>query len=563
MKKWFTLVELIVVITILAILWTISYVSFWWFTMSARDSSRISDVKNIETVLETFKLNTWIYPKPTNPVSINYSWWTVFWQGTFWKDSRTQLWTKWNISNIPLDPLFDTEYSYSVQSTNRSYNISYIIEWDLALNNNTSKKAFAEWETREVLNIVKWNYNWQVTHTSTWWKVYVFAIPSLILSDLSNTNILQTTDKYVYNKELNIAASYSWKINSVWTFAFTPKLVFSWSNLPKTPYELKNTILNLKDAITWTYLYSKPEYRDLVELDINNSTDLINWWERYINNELWWRIQLTYAKTCKEIQNSDENRWTGIYTIAPNWYNKIEVYCDMVTDWGWWTRVKKWDRINRLTEWTDITKTKWIYWSEVMLTYTRYGKIRKNIGWTWTTIDMTWKKFWYQYQKFQTQQTEEAWLCWEHTNISDLITHITSWSWGDCSRSCQRNDPNDPNSWCNTSLEYTDIQLDDLWEDIWLPDDKVISWFDDDPCINNWYKNTDRNISWSADWRMSHRIDSTTSLITLWGDSPRCDWIVWRKWWLDDRWTTWLNERWIDDTAAFESWFDTEEIWVR
>ena len=43
-KKAFTLVELIVVITILAILWTIAFISLQWYSRDSRDSVRISDM---------------------------------------------------------------------------------------------------------------------------------------------------------------------------------------------------------------------------------------------------------------------------------------------------------------------------------------------------------------------------------------------------------------------------------------------------------------------------------------------------------------------------------------
>ena len=47
-KKAFTLVELIVVITILAILSTIGFLSLQWFTLTSRDSVRITDISNIK-----------------------------------------------------------------------------------------------------------------------------------------------------------------------------------------------------------------------------------------------------------------------------------------------------------------------------------------------------------------------------------------------------------------------------------------------------------------------------------------------------------------------------------
>ena len=46
-KRAFTLVELIVVITILAILWTIAFISLQWYSKDARDSTRITDIGNL------------------------------------------------------------------------------------------------------------------------------------------------------------------------------------------------------------------------------------------------------------------------------------------------------------------------------------------------------------------------------------------------------------------------------------------------------------------------------------------------------------------------------------
>jgi len=79
-KKWFTLVELIVVITILAILWTIAFLSFQWYSRDARDSKRTSDVNNMKTTLELFNVNTWKYPSPDSLSTISYSWDTVWYQ---------------------------------------------------------------------------------------------------------------------------------------------------------------------------------------------------------------------------------------------------------------------------------------------------------------------------------------------------------------------------------------------------------------------------------------------------------------------------------------------------
>ena len=78
-KGGFTLVELIVVITILAILWTIAFMSFQWYSRDARDWTRVSDMWNMMTSLELFQIAGWTYPEPTWWVLITYSWSIEVW----------------------------------------------------------------------------------------------------------------------------------------------------------------------------------------------------------------------------------------------------------------------------------------------------------------------------------------------------------------------------------------------------------------------------------------------------------------------------------------------------
>ena len=91
LKKGFTLVELIVVITILAILWTIAFISLQWYAANARDSRRISDIWNIKKSLELFTLQTEKYPLPDNGETVTYSWEIVWIQWTLWDNAVEQL----------------------------------------------------------------------------------------------------------------------------------------------------------------------------------------------------------------------------------------------------------------------------------------------------------------------------------------------------------------------------------------------------------------------------------------------------------------------------------------
>ena len=69
----FTLVELIVVITILAILGTIGFLSINGYSQNARNSTRISDLKLIDKGLSLYIQTQSLYPLPDTPAGIYYS----------------------------------------------------------------------------------------------------------------------------------------------------------------------------------------------------------------------------------------------------------------------------------------------------------------------------------------------------------------------------------------------------------------------------------------------------------------------------------------------------------
>ena len=90
-KKGFTLLELIIVLTIVTILWTIEYFSYQWYSKSARDTTSISDVQNIWKFLDIFTLQTWKYPLPDNAEAVTYAWETIWYQWTLWDNVIDQL----------------------------------------------------------------------------------------------------------------------------------------------------------------------------------------------------------------------------------------------------------------------------------------------------------------------------------------------------------------------------------------------------------------------------------------------------------------------------------------
>ncbi len=262
-KKAFTLVELIVVITILAILWTIAFISLQWYSQDARDSTRVSDLSNIKSSLELFHLDAGKYPTPTSGVNITYSWWLVWTQWTFWNTVFTNV---NKINKIPLDPLTVKEYTYSITSGKNEYELWWMIEWEIiTMNLWKIWKVNAAW-TIEAIAIVTWHYNWQMTKTLSGTNCWILAIPTIISNDIeTSTDIVDivTNNRLVYNGYYNLPASFrTSKFKVDWWFNFQPNNLLTYSDtwscnelINKTSYTARVNMLKwLQDAYSGTIL---------------------------------------------------------------------------------------------------------------------------------------------------------------------------------------------------------------------------------------------------------------------------------------------------------------------
>ena len=81
----FTLVELIVVITILVILWTIGFVSYTNYIGWARDTNRLSQIAGIYDGIESYKIKQEA-PLPTDKVEVKSGTTVIAYQWYVWQD---------------------------------------------------------------------------------------------------------------------------------------------------------------------------------------------------------------------------------------------------------------------------------------------------------------------------------------------------------------------------------------------------------------------------------------------------------------------------------------------
>jgi type II secretory pathway pseudopilin PulG len=125
------------VITILAILGTIGFLSIGGYSSRARDSARIGDTAQITKSLDLAIVTSGAYPAPDNAFSVTYSGGVVWNQGTV--GSNVMQYFKGTImgggiNKKPVDPLRNTEYTYSSLAEGKAYQIKAEYEGELTQN---------------------------------------------------------------------------------------------------------------------------------------------------------------------------------------------------------------------------------------------------------------------------------------------------------------------------------------------------------------------------------------------------------------------------------------------
>lgn len=175
-KKWFSFVELIVSVTILAIISTIWFISYSSYLWDSRDAQRQSDLSQIWSALKVYKQKRWYYPSPWESSELTYAWTIVAYQGLFNDQVRLN-----TIDRLALDPKINMPYFYSVTKTKQEFEMAATLENEdnpIALVNGTYKsvsrnilpsiilaKKLEASETNRVINITDWDTDGDINRT--------------------------------------------------------------------------------------------------------------------------------------------------------------------------------------------------------------------------------------------------------------------------------------------------------------------------------------------------------------------------------------------------------------
>lgn len=257
----FTLVELIVVITILAILGTLGFISLRGYSKDARNSNRITDMKTLSRWLDLYYQKHENYPIPDELNTLTYSWWIAWYQWVFGSGvfSKVQ-----RVSDIPVDPITGNRYSYATIANSKKYQLAGAFESGLFSGNIPLLSETYAFTSDELKGHTFGNFiapDILVRHSTS---CSIFTSPSIILSDFPSGNILLENENYNYSYigSAHIPASYSGSV-PVWIpvngFQFTK--VFSGCTL-ETMDELDLYIAKL--STSYQALASLEKYESLI-----------------------------------------------------------------------------------------------------------------------------------------------------------------------------------------------------------------------------------------------------------------------------------------------------------
>ena len=368
-KRAFTLVELIVVITILAILWTIAFISLSDYSKEARDSKRITDTSNLLSKINVenvrwINMSELINPleKKTNILTINSK-----------KEDWLQGYPNFNALKEPEENFLDPKSKHR-------YPFAYAIWWEWKESYNFMQMATVsekDWRARLVWNYYKFNND-----TDS---------PSLFVQDWKDWEDID--NDYIVD---------NWEVPpyDIW--------------VPVAPLPPK-TCPTGEQLIDWkceAIICLEDEYLDWNDCIKHWTWDETDW---FTYKDSSWNI--VYPKNCNELlTNPIFKKWTitpynwtrfvdWVFNIKPDWQEAFKVYCDMTNDdWGWtmifWAKnpsnIIEYSSVgwytditispssyvmnsnvicNNTKQWSSIIWVKWISNTQFKV---------QNINWVWT-----------------------------------------------------------------------------------------------------------------------------------------------------------------------------------
>lgn len=418
-NNWFTLVELIVVITILVILWAIWFIWYSTYIWTVRDTSIITNMKEISKSLISFKTQNNKLSLPDSYISIK-DWSDILWYQWYLSSSILEsIWFEWNGLNKKIN-----KYpTYYINKRKTQFQLLWFLEEEQKTTFDFIDNTYASTIDYTILfPYIEWKKLWVLTNIE---NQPVQENSTLIANKELNFTTTNANDSYKMFLSNDLSYTYSWSIlgkiantyTNPWLY-WAPESCPDWF-IPVTwdanfnqewfcvaKYEMSYTEEDVPNW--WVPNSNKNSWRNTYDYDDNNDWNLENWeswynkriasrndypiaditqpmalnacktlWKDYhlITNNEW----MTIARQI-ELNNENWSSWTIWEWYIYNWVsNDPTLWCDK----KWWNNETQ-NNWTKTWEWSndecDIKrKLKLSNWSEI---YDFAWNVREHVNWS-------------------------------------------------------------------------------------------------------------------------------------------------------------------------------------
>lgn len=541
-KKWFTFVELVSVIAILAILSTIWVVGYFNHLVWVRDSNRIAQIKEISDWLKAYKM-TISLPNPENSVEIFWSWVVIWYQWYMWKNDLSLIW----YNNWWVDPKDQTYFTYSVSADKKEFQLMAYLEnpQTTEISGNMLNKANAttiDYKNRYFA--LSWDSIWILTDCNT--NQLIQEIPSIVSSWWIEVSTTSNLYRVILSWQENKCASWSLLYQILMTKKIDPTMycpensnfTYNWHNyfvpelnvwesvsdvysdpISENNWKFVYVLNNVTCSSSWTDIASSESWT-LVALECND-------WYSISDDETSCEINscanaptsYTYASFTagtpteheQERQNYDNSE--ACYYTCPTWYTWND--CNIPTsEYSACTSI--WQILTWSTtySWCDSPDIVVCAWNWIWFTVAACN-VWSSHAWTWS--DSYWKYFqwwrnkWFIFWDLSSYLSLINWIIWLDA-VNDLYWFV------------QNSPLYDPYTWAEWDIT-------DNWWDITDSNSKR-RW----PC-EKWY-----HIPKKTEW---------LAIILAWWWSSNWNWMInalkiplawyrgWDNWNMKSQWNFW------------------------
>ena len=226
-------------------------------------------MSRMKTWLELFQIEAAKYPDPNNAGAVTYSGTTAWSQ---WDFGQIAFQSVDKLDKLPVDPLTEDTYVYSVTSTNKEYQLSWVMETDeyTTLNTDLVNANNEIWTLR-----VSWNYNGETIKVQSGTTTYVLAVPTIISTEPWDLMNLVANDKLAFDGYKNLPQKYAWwHFKQIWETQALKLVnasnleIYSWNlnDLATDTTKQQALLTKLKNAYSWTDIAWKANISRLTNL---------------------------------------------------------------------------------------------------------------------------------------------------------------------------------------------------------------------------------------------------------------------------------------------------------